>query len=143
MKLNRVSTPLCLAFLALAFVLPDTAPMAQQSTAVRFQAGSDHVTLGGSITGHDYADYLLRARAGQTITASLTTVSADRFGTVYSDILPPGSDDTAIYVGSRDDEATASVTLPEDGRYIIRVYLMGHDRGSGKSVAFSLPVSID
>ncbi len=58
-----------------------------------------------------------------------------------SDHAPPGSDGVAIYNGSIDGNAT-TVDLPADGDYTIRVYLMGNDRDAGKTVGYTLDLSI-
>jgi hypothetical protein len=88
------------------------------------------------VTGHGYRDYLLGAAAGQTMGVSLITD-----GTAYFNILPPGGDGVAIYNGSMDG-LDASVRLPSDGDYTIRVYLLGDDRDSGRTVPFTLSMTI-
>ena len=47
----------------------------------------------------------------------------------------------AIYNGSINGN-TARIDLPEDGDYTIRVYLMGNDRDTGKTVGYNLDLSI-
>jgi hypothetical protein len=61
------------------------------------------------VTGSHHRDYELGARAGQTMSVPLITK-----GSTYFNILPPGSQDVAIFIGSRDGENT-SVRLPSDG----------------------------
>jgi len=88
------------------------------------------------VTGDAYRDYVLGAAAGQTMAVSLITD-----GTAYFNILPPGSDGAAIFVGSNDG-MDASVELPDTGDYTIRVYLMGNDKDSGQTVPFTLSMTI-
>ena len=57
------------------------------------------------------------------------------------EILPPGSDNVAIYNASING-LTTSVKLPKSGEYRIRVYLMGNDSDAGKTVAYNVDVSI-
>lgn len=57
-------------------------------------------------------------------------------------IVPAGQDFPAIYNGNFDDDNRASVDLPDSGDWAIRVYLMGNDRDSGRTVGFTLDISI-
>ena len=82
------------------------AAFAQSSERVNFAAGNDNAAVEASVTGDGYRDYVLGAAAGQTMGVSLVTD-----GTAYFNILPPGSDGKAIYIGSMDGP-DASVTLP-------------------------------
>ena len=109
---------------------------AQSSDRVNFAASNDNAAVEASVTGDGYRDYVLGAAAGQTMGVSLITD-----GTAYFNILPPGGDGVAIYNGSMDG-LDASVRLPSDGDYTIRVYLMGDDRDSGRTVPFTLSMTI-
>ena len=116
--------------------------LSQQVEEVHFAAGNYGTMLTGSITGQGYADYTLGARAGQDMFAEITVAETDGSGTVYFNILPPGSTGEAIYVGSMDVDNSETVSLPEDGVYTIRVYLMGNDADAGKTVRYNLDLSI-
>ena len=72
----------------------------------------------------------------------LTVSGTNGHGTAYLNILPPGSDGAAIYNGSMDEDRSASIRLTQTGNYVIRVYLMGNDRDAGKTVGYTLDVSI-
>jgi hypothetical protein len=108
-----------------------------KTTRVQFEAGNDNAAVKGKITGNGYHDYLLGAREGQTMAVSLITK-----GTCYFNILPPGSNGTAIYNGSIDGPDATNITLPKDGDYTIRVYLMGNDKDSGQTVDYQLSMTI-
>jgi hypothetical protein len=103
---------------------------------VNFAAGNDNAAVEAEVIGDGYKDYILGAAAGQTMGVSLITD-----GTAYFNILPPGSDGEAIYIGSIDGN-DASVKLPAAGDYTIRVYLMGNDKDSGRTVPFTLSMTI-
>ena len=121
---------------AVLAVVVGCAAYAQSSERVRFATGNDNAAVEASVKGQGYLDYVLGASAGQTMAVSLSTD-----GTAYFNILPPGSEGEAIFIGStlgRD----ASVTLPSDGDYTIRVYLMGDDADSGRTVPFILTMTI-
>lgn len=129
---------------AVAIALGFAAPQlhAQMSAEVTFAPGNYGTMLSGTITGDAYMDYYLGARGGQALFVDLSVADTNGNGTVYLNILPPGSDGEAIYVGSMDEDASETVQLPEDGTYTIRVYLMGNDRDAGKTVGYNLDVSI-
>lgn len=119
------------------------AAAAQDRSTVRFEPGASSATLNGTVIGHGYVDYSLGASAGQTMTASIEVAGTNGHGSVYFNILPPGSDDVAIFVGSMAPDRTGTVDLPESGDYTIRVYLMGNDRDTGRTVGYRLEVGIE
>ncbi|WP_236016754.1 hypothetical protein [Salipiger abyssi] len=121
--------------LLVAGALPAMA-VAQTVSDVHFPKGQYGTHVSGQVTGHDYHDYRLGAGAGQEMFVEL-----DSGGSAYFNILPPGSDNVAIYNSSINGNAT-TVTLPEKGTYVIRVYLMGNAEDSGQTVPFELDLSI-
>jgi hypothetical protein len=93
--------------------------------------------------GDAYFDYLLKARAGQTMGVSLTPGESNGGANVYFNIMPPGSTGEAIYIGSTDDDLVATgIVLPADGDYTIRVYQMGNVADTGVTTAFTISVGI-
>ncbi len=128
---------------AIALVLTGVASSvsAQMSSDIKFQPGNFGTTVSGTITGDEYFDYRLGANAGQEMFAELEVSDTNGNGVIYFNILPPGSDGTALYIGSINGN-TARIELPENGTYTIRVYLMGNDRDTGKTVGYNLDLSI-
>ena len=119
------------------------APVAAQSAAdVTFKPGNYGTMLEGAIRGDDYFDYRLGAKAGQTLFVDLSVDDTNGHGSIYLNVLPPGSDGVAIYNGSMDVDRSESIRLPETGTYTLRLYLMGNDRDAGKTVGYTLDVSI-
>lgn len=114
---------------------------AQTSEDVRFEAGNYGTMVSGEITGQEYADFRLGANAGQEMFVELTVTQSDGDGTVYFNILPPGSTGEAIYNASIDGNTT-TVPLPDSGTYTIRVYQMGNDEDTGRTSAFNVDLSI-
>lgn len=137
-RLRSIATA-ALAVLALTGGVPAAA---QSSSPVQFPHGKDHAVLSGTIAGHEYHDYLLRAKAGQTMTARLTVTGTNGHGSAFFNVLPPGGTAVAIFNGSTSADRSGTVKLPEDGEYRIRVYLMGNDKDAHKTVGYSLKVSI-
>lgn len=128
-----------LSVLAVGMVLP---VHAQQSSRVQFERGNDNAAVSGTITGREYRDYILRAGAGQRMSAALSVESTNGHGSAFFNILPPGSDNVAIFNSSTSENNYGDVRLPEDGDYRIRVYLMGNDQDTGKTVGYTLSVTI-
>jgi hypothetical protein len=127
-----------IAILLAAFIGPAAA---QQSADVQFKAGNYGTMLSGAIRGDEYFDYKLRGKAGQKMFVSLSVRDTNGNGSAYFNILPPGSDNAAIFIGSSEGRSTTT-TLPKSGEYTIRVYLMGNDRDASKTVGYNVDVSI-
>lgn len=127
---------------ALALSLVAFEALAQMKETVQFDAGNYGTMISGTITGDEYYDYILGAGAGQEMFAELDVTETNGDGTIYFNILPPGSDGEAIFIGSMAADPFARITLPENGDYTIRVYLMGNDEGTGKTVNYNLDLSI-
>lgn len=116
--------------------------VAQDQARVEFEKGNDNAAINGTIVGDAYIDYLLGAKKGQTMSVSLIPGESNGNGTIYFNIMPPGSTGEAIYNGSIDGLDATGIVLPSDGDYTIRVYQMGDDADSGKTTAFMISVGI-
>lgn len=108
-----------------------------QSKPLQFAKGTSAATVESSLQGDQTIDYELRARAGQTMTVTLKTSN----GANYFNVLPPGSDDVAIFVGSTSGNEFSG-TLPADGEYKIRVYLMRSAARRNEKANYTLTVGI-
>lgn len=113
----------------------------QERVDVQFARGHSGTTVNGTIRGDEYIDYVVRASARQHMTATLRVDGTNGDGSIYFNILPEGQDYGALFVGSNGGRS-ANVMLPDDGTYVIRVYLMGNDRDTGKTVGYSLALHI-
>jgi hypothetical protein len=105
---------------------------------VHFARGATSATIKGRITGYEIVDYVVGAKAGQTMAVTFKT--SNRLA--YFNVLPPGSE-TALFVGSMD--ATGEHyegTLPADGDYAIRVYQMRASARRKESATYTLDVSV-
>lgn len=129
-----ISDTLVTSILSAGVLLFAPMSIAQERQQVQFEQGTSGATLKGEITGHVFKDFVLGAGAGQVMNVALE-------GAAYFNILPPGSDGDAIYIGSINGN-TASVELPIKGDYVVRVYLMGNARDAGQTVAYTLHVGI-
>ena len=140
--LARLLTIAALGLFSTALGFGALPTLAQDTARVQFQAGATGATINGTIVGDEYRDYVLGARAGQTMVVSLDVTATNGSGSAFFNILPAGQDFPALYNGSMDDDGRAEVTLPESGDWAIRVYLMGNDRDAGRTVGYSIDVSI-
>jgi len=82
-----------------AVVLTVSVPLVQgaaiERRPVQFAKGASSATVKGTIKGDQTIDYVLRAKARQTMRVKLDT----RHTALYFNVLPPGSE-TALHVGS-------------------------------------------
>ncbi|MCA8882947.1 MAG: hypothetical protein KDA50_04260 [Rhodobacteraceae bacterium] len=108
-----------------------------ENIPVHFAPGESSAELTGQVQGHQTVDYVLGARAGQVMTA---TFAPDSSG-AYFNLVPPGSDPTALHKGMLDGDSFA-VTLPYDGDYRLRVYLSRGAADNGESAAYTIQVNI-
>lgn len=107
------------------------------SKPVQFPKGQSSTTINGSIKGGEDMDYLLRAKAGQTLNVDFKASK----GAAFFNVVPPGATSEALFVGMNDGDHYSGV-LPKDGDYIIRVYLKGGAKDSGKPVSYAINVGI-
>lgn len=107
---------------------------------IEFQAGKSTGAVEGSFTGYDEDEYLIRARAGQTLSFDLKS----RQGSAHVNIYKPGDrpgEATALVIGSTTGPS-GEVTLPESGAYLLQVYQMRASARRDERVNYSLSVSI-
>ena len=108
-----------------------------ESRPLQFAKGASSATVKGSLKGDQTIDYKLRAKGGQTMNVALKTGNAAN----YFNVLPPGSKDVAIFVGSTGGNEWTG-PLPADGEYTIRVYLMRSAARRNESARYTLTVGI-
>ncbi len=86
---------------------------------VQFNPGATSAVVEGSIKGYAVVDYVVNAREGQQMNASLAT----KHGATYFNILAPGENEVAMFNGSTSENQYEG-TLPKSGDYKLRVYMM-------------------
>lgn len=106
------------------------------TTNLAFARGQTSATVNGTIKGDQTRDYVVRAGAGQ-----LMSVRMSGSPIVYFNVLPPGSNDEAIHVGSTAGNSFSG-TLGVSGAYKIRVYQMRATARRGQAGSFRLTVSV-
>lgn len=132
--MKKISFVIALAFV---FAIGAIEASAQSKVNVRFARGASSVTVSGSIRGERYIDYVLKASGGQFLTVVLTKRSG---APALFNILPLGSE-VAI-----SDDARQSTNwtgeLPNDGTYVVRVYMEKGDRQNGRSSSYRISFRI-
>jgi hypothetical protein len=108
-----------------------------QIRPVRFSNGASTATIKGELKGRQTIDYILQAKAGQTLTVAL---SASHSG-AYFNVLPPGSTSEALFIGSTQGNAWIGA-LPSDGEYRIRTYLYRNAARRNESASFTLRLGV-
>jgi hypothetical protein len=93
-------------------------------------------SLQGKLKGDDTVDYVVRAAAGQTLSVTLKKTNPQN----YFNVLPPGSNDVAMYVGQTGDDFKG--VLPTDGDYTVRVYLMRAAARRNEASDYTLTVGV-
>lgn len=106
--------------------------------SVKFAKGATSAQLNGSIKGYAGVDYKIDARAGQTLSVTIKTSNASN----YFNLLPPGSADAAMFIGSSMG-SVATAVLPTDGIYVLRVYLMRNAARRNETANYKLTVGVN
>jgi hypothetical protein len=109
-----------------------------QERRVQFVAGAESVVVKGRLKGDATGDYVVGARAGQTLAITLKRTHGQNFFNVN----PPGTD-VAMFIGSMDSTGTAfRGLLPADGDYVVPVYLMRAAARRGESSDYTLTIGL-
>lgn len=105
---------------------------------VKFAKGTSSGTYSNTITGYGSADFYVKASAGQLMSAKLT--SSNKF--LYFVVLKDLTSMEAVADDAR-DTTDWSGQLPEDGTYVVRVFLVRAEaRRNKKPVRFSLRLDV-
>jgi len=121
--------------LVLALSLPISA-RDLPSKEIQFKKGTSSAIVKNKIIGGTPFDHKFNARAGQALHVKLTSNK----GTNYFNVIAPDTE-TAIFIGSLNGKE-CNLTLPKDGDYIIRTYLMGNAKSTKQTAEYSLDISI-
>lgn len=110
---------------------------AQQKVPVAFAKGASSATVKGSIKGDQYRDYMVNARAGQTMSVVLKPSN----GYTYFNILAPGETEVAFYTSDTGGNSFRG-SLAKSGVQTIRVYQLREARRRGLTANYTLTVSV-
>lgn len=128
--------PLMLAAASLCVVAPAIAQSPTRSERVQFPRGTASQVVRGTIRGYSTVDYIIGARAGQTMRVNMRTGNAS----AYFNVIAPGAQ-SAMFIGSNGGNSFSG-RLPQTGDYRIRVYLMRNAARRGESATYSLDIGV-
>ncbi|MCJ2178583.1 hypothetical protein [Novosphingobium album (ex Hu et al. 2023)] len=134
----KTSSICLLAVATLGLASPLAVPALAQiiTTNVQFPRGTTGTTVSGTIKGRQIRDYVVRASAGQVMSVRMRGARI-----VYFNIMPPGSQGEAIFVGSSSGDSFTG-TLPKSGPYKIRVYQMRATARRGEVDSYRLSIDV-
>lgn len=104
---------------------------------VQFDSGANSKTLESSITGYETVDYQLNVKQGQLMNISMAT----QHGATYFNIMEPGEEYEAIFIGSTSGKQFEGVA-GESGDYTIRVYMMRSAARRGETADYRLEMIV-
>jgi hypothetical protein len=104
---------------------------------VGFDKGESSTIITGRIEGYDVIDYQLRAAARQRLVVDF---KPDHLA-AYINILPPGANDVAMFVGSTSGNHF-DAQLGAEGVYTIRVYLMRSAARRNTTANYTIDVAL-
>ncbi|MEM8630829.1 MAG: SH3 domain-containing protein [Pseudomonadota bacterium] len=91
----------------------------------------------GMLTGDQTVDYTFQAEAGQRLSVNMWVDNSS----TYFNVLPPGSDSSAIFIGSIGGNAFLG-KLPQSGEYKVRVYLMRNAARRGDTATYRVMIGL-
>ncbi|WP_271679578.1 hypothetical protein [Thermomonas mangrovi] len=126
--------------LVLALLLCGSAVAADKVTKlpVHFAKGASSATLKGNFSGYDSVQYTIGARAGQTMTVSITGSSNANFN-VFAPGHVPGQSEA---MGSGFVGSPWSGKLPANGTYTVQVFQMRASARRGEAVPYTIKIGV-
>jgi hypothetical protein len=111
-------------------------PAVAEQVVVSFAKGASSQTLKGSIKGDQSRDYIVDARAGQTMTVDFKPSNAS----AYFNVIAPGAD-SAMFIGSSEGNRFSG-PLTASGRHTIQVYLMRNAARRNEVANYTLTIGV-
>jgi len=129
-------TRIIVTALVAAFLLSSQPASAQQDTVVAFAKGTSSQTLKGSIKGDQDHNYIVDARAGQTLTVDFKPTNAS----AYFNITVPVAD-SAMFSGSSSGNRFSG-PLTVNGRHVVQVYLMRNAARRNETSNYTITIGV-
>ena len=133
---SSIAPLLASVFLALS-ASPTFAENEIRTEQVHFKPGTSSATVKGKIRGYEIVDYVLEAGKGQSMNVSMATDNLSS----YFNILAPGENEVAMFIGSTNGNLYEG-TLPKNGDYKIRVYMMRNAARRNETAEYRLEMTI-
>ena len=91
----------------------------------------------GTLRGREIVDYAITTGDGKLVRITLESNTRS----LYFNLLPPGSNEVAAFVGSRQGTVFEGM-LTDQGAYTVRLYLMGAASDENQTATYSLEVDV-
>ncbi len=111
-------------------------PALAEQVVVSFAKGTSSQTLKGSIKGDQSRDYIVDARAGQTMTVDFKPSNAS----AYFNVISPGAD-SAMFIGSTEGNRFSG-PLTSSGRHTVQVYLMRNAARRNEVANYTITIGV-
>lgn len=111
-------------------------PAVADQVVVSFAKGASSQTLKGSIKGDQSRDYIVDARAGQTLTVDFKPSNAS----AYFNVIAPGAD-SAMFIGSTEGNRFSG-PLTASGRHTVQVYLMRNAARRNETSDYTITIGV-
>ncbi len=139
MKKTTILACVAMTTMAIAAATPAAdGPKPPRKEQVTFAKGASSAAIKGTLKGDATVDYVVRAAAGQTLEVKLEGNNAQN----DFNVLPPGSNDVAMFNSSSSGERKYSGVLPADGDYAVRVYLMRPAARRNEATKYALTIAV-
>lgn len=126
-------------FLLLVFALVLQASAQTKRINVKFRPGTSSATLTNTITGYGTADFYVRAKAGQNLFVKLNSKNGFMYFVIFKDSVDAGA-----FADDAREVTAYSGSLPDDGTYIVRVYMVRAEaRRNKRPVSFNIKFEIN
>lgn len=132
--MKRTLIQVCLALAATSLCV-QAAPGGRREQ-VMFAAGKTSKVVSGTVQGKSTLDFLVTAKAGQ-----LLSVSQKAGSKAYFNVNGPATE-LALFNGSLNGGDLKNRQLPNDGTYVVRVYLMGGAADNNEKVPVQLNIAV-
>lgn len=111
-------------------------PALADQVVVSFAKGTSSQTLKGSIKGDQSRDYIVDARAGQTLSVDFKPSNAS----AYFNVIAPGAD-SAMFIGSTEGNHFSG-PLTASGRHTVQVYLMRNAARRNETSDYTITIGV-
>jgi hypothetical protein len=119
---------------------PANAQSEIKAERVAFRSGASSTTVTRTIRGRETIDFLVNAREGQRLVASMTSDNS----AAYFNVIEPGKADEAVYVGSMSSPSNSvGWTIRKSGDLRIRVYLYRAAARRGERATIRLNIAVN
>jgi hypothetical protein len=110
-----------------------------RSEQVYFAPGGTGVVIAGSLQGRETVDYLLGAKAGQTLSVTMDSDNS----AAYFNLIAPDAQDVAVYTGHLAEQPNRyQGELDLGGDWKLRVYLFRAAADAGERADYRLDIHI-